>query len=116
MAPTSSRSSWSRGTSRSVRHASVSRGGSTEMDDRPTNPGTAPVTDHRPIPRGVLPRSAQAWLMAALAVGMLGIIFIAGRPALTPTRSSGTAVQPQGADAARVREYQERQRALEAGM
>jgi hypothetical protein len=32
-------------------------------------PGSAPVVDHRKPPRGVLPRGAQAWLMAGLALG-----------------------------------------------
>ena len=31
----------------------------------------APVTDRRPVPRGVLPRGMQTWLMVALAMGML---------------------------------------------
>ena len=42
-------------------------------------PGTAPVVDRRPVPRGVLPRGVQTWLMAALAVGMLLIIFLTGQ-------------------------------------
>ena len=31
-------------------------------------PGTAPVVDRRPVPRGVLPRGVQTWLMAGLAI------------------------------------------------
>ena len=38
------------------------------------------MTDRRPVPRGVLPRGVQTWLMAALAVGMLLIIFLTGQP------------------------------------
>jgi type IV secretory pathway VirB10-like protein len=84
------------------------------MADPSSRPGTAPVTDRRPTPRGVIPRSAQAWLMAAIAVGMLGIIFIAGRPDPTPLPSSGPGVQPQAPDPDRVREYQERLRIVDA--
>ena len=47
-------------------------------------PGAAPVSDHRPKPRGVLPRGIQTWLMVGLAVatGYLfeGIIFGKGPP------------------------------------
>ncbi len=43
-------------------------------------PGTAPVTDHRTPPRGVLPRHTQTWLMVALALGILAIIVFTGRP------------------------------------
>ena len=45
-----------------------------------TRPGTATVTDRRPVPRGVLPRGVQTWLMAGIAVGMLAIMFVAGDP------------------------------------
>ena len=37
-------------------------------------------TDHRPVPRGVLPRGVQTWIMAGVAVGMLAIMLIVGRP------------------------------------
>ena len=49
------------------------------MADHAETPGTAPVVDRRPVPRGVLPRGVQTWLMVALAVGMLLIIFLTGR-------------------------------------
>jgi len=42
--------------------------------------GTTIVTDHRTPPRGVLPRGAQTWLMVALALGILAIIVLTGRP------------------------------------
>jgi len=76
-------------------------------------PGTAPVADHRPVPRGVLPRGTQTWLMVALAVGILLIILIAGRPerAARPV-SASTPVEPPTAE--RVRDYQDRLRMLEA--
>lgn len=75
-------------------------------------PGTAPVADHRPIPRGVLPRGTQTWLMAGLAVGILLIILIAGRPepAARPV-SASTPTQAPTAD--RVRDYQDRLRIIE---
>ena len=49
----------------------------------------APVSDHRPVPRGVLPRRFQTWLMAGLAFGILLIILITGQPEPTqgPTQS-----------------------------
>jgi type IV secretion system protein VirB10 len=75
-------------------------------------PGTAPVVDRRPVPRGVLPRGVQTWLMAALAVGMLLIIFLTGRPE-APTGARQSAVAPQAPNADRVRDYQERLRMLD---
>ena len=77
-------------------------------------PVAAPtVTDHRPSPRGVLPRGVQTWLLAGLAAFMLLIMFVVGRPeAARPTRASGG---PRGhPNADRVRDYQDRLRALEA--
>jgi hypothetical protein len=41
------------------------------MPEEPGTPGTAPVSDHRPVPRGVLPRGFQTWLMAGLALGIV---------------------------------------------
>ena len=43
------------------------------------DPPTATVADHRPVPRGVLPRGVQTWVMAGVAVGMLAIMLIVGR-------------------------------------
>lgn len=81
------------------------------MADQPAT-HTTPVTDHRPVPRGVLPRGVQTWLMAALAAGMLLIIVLTGQPdapatARPPVPSAG-ATNPD-----RVREYQDRLRMLE---
>lgn len=76
-------------------------------------PGAVPVTDHRPTPAGVLPRRVQTWLMAGLAVGIVLIILLAGQPhpsAPTPTQSA----VPQAPSADRVRDYQDRLRAMEA--
>src|SRR5689334_15117960 len=82
------------------------------MADEPGAPA-APVSDHRPVPRGVLPRRFQTWLMAGLAFGILVIILITGQP--EPTRNPA---QPQPAPVApnpdRLRDYQERLRAMEA--
>src|SRR4029434_8668985 len=77
------------------------------------DPPPAAVTDHRPVPRGVMPRGVQTWVMAGVAVGMLAIMLIVGRPD-PPARSAPTtaAVQPPSAD--RVRDYQDRLRLLEA--
>ena len=84
------------------------------MADQPDAPGTAPVTDRRPVPRGVLPRGVQTWLMAALAIGMLLIIFLTGQPDGARHRAAPPAVATQAADPDRVRDYQERLRALDA--
>ena len=83
------------------------------MADQPEAPVTTPVTDRRPVPRGVLPRGVQTWLMAGLAAAMLLIIVMTGRPdAPTPVRSAAT--PPQTASPDLVRDYQDRLRLLEA--
>lgn len=83
------------------------------MADQPEAPVTTPVTDRRPVPRGVLPRGVQTWLMAGLAAAMLLIIVLTGRPdAPAPVRSAAT--PPQTASPDRVRDYQDRLRLLEA--
>src|SRR5207237_3719413 len=73
----------------------------------------APVTDRRPVPRGVLPRGMQTWLMVAIALGMLAVILLTGR-AEPPAR---TTVVPTNADPQpntdRVRDYQDLIRILE---
>lgn len=80
-----------------------------------TTPSTpvSTVTDRRPVPRGVLPRNVQTWLMAGLAVGMLAIMLLVGRPAPT-TRQATTSSAEQAPNAERVRSYQDRLRLLEA--
>jgi len=80
----------------------------------PAVPASPPaVTDRRPVPRGVLPRGVQSWIMAGIAVGMLGIMLIVGRPD-PPARSAPAAAAAQAPSADRVRDYQERLRAMEA--
>src|SRR5262245_22940834 len=82
-----------------------------------TNPQPDPappvVTDRRPVPRGVLPRGVQTWIMAGVAAGMLAIMLIVGRPG-PPARSPQAAVPAQVPSADRVRDYQDRLRLLEA--
>ena len=74
---------------------------------------TAPVSDHRPVPRGVLPRRFQTWLMAGLAVGILLIILITGQP--EPTRTQGQSQPaPVAPNPARLRDYEDRLRAMGA--
>src|SRR5215218_1849191 len=70
------------------------------------------VTDHRPPPRGVLPRGVQTWLLAGLAAFMLLIMFVVGRPE-APARSAPAAAPVVAPSADRVREYQDRLRSLE---
>ena len=79
----------------------------------PVPPASPPaVTDRRPVPRGVLPRGVQTWIMAGLAAGMLVIMLVVGRPDPPPRQAA--AAPPQNPNADRVRDYQDRLRALEA--
>lgn len=71
------------------------------------------VTDRRPVPRGVLPRGVQTWIMVGVAVGMLAIMLIVGRPD-PPPRPAQAAAPVQAPSADRVRDYQDRLRLLEA--
>ncbi len=83
------------------------------MAEEPGTLGTAPVSDHRPVPRGVLPRGFQTWLMAGLALGIVLIILVTGQS--EPSRNPA---QPQPASVApnpdRLRNYQERLREMGA--
>jgi type IV secretion system protein VirB10 len=79
----------------------------------PVTSGAAPVTDRRPVPRGVLPRGTQTWLMAAVALGMLLVIFVAGRPEPAPPAAAAMTSAPTPSPE-RVRDYQDRLRALDA--
>ncbi len=82
------------------------------MADQLDTSGAAPVVDRRPVPRGVLPKGVQTWLMVALAIGMLGIIFLTGQPdgPAAIRQVTQTAAAPS---ADRVRDYQERLRLLD---
>lgn len=77
------------------------------------DPAPPAVTDRRPVPRGVLPRGVQTWLMAGVAAGMLAIMLIVGRPD-APARPAQAAAPTQPPSADRVRDYQDRLRLLEA--
>jgi type IV secretion system protein TrbI len=84
------------------------------MSDVVARSDVAPVTDHRPVPRGVLPRGMQTWLMVAIALGMLAVILFTGRaqpPARTAAVPTGAPAQP---NTDRVRDYQDRLRILES--
>src|SRR5687767_15471298 len=83
------------------------------MPEESGAPVAAPVSDHRPVPRGVLPRRFQTWLMAGLAFGILVIILITGQPepARGPAQLQPAPVAP---NPDRLRDYQERLRAMEA--
>ncbi|MBW8712788.1 MAG: TrbI/VirB10 family protein [Acidobacteria bacterium] len=84
------------------------------MSDVVANPDVASVTDRRPVPRGVLPRGMQTWLMVAIALGMLAVILFTGR-AEPPARSTAvpTSAPPQP-NTDRVRDYQDRLRIMES--
>src|SRR5688572_1133281 len=84
------------------------------MADAPTTSGATSITDHRPVPRGVLPRATQTWIMAGIAVGVIGIILIAGRPE-PPARPVAVVTNtPQAPNPDRVRDYQDRLRIFES--
>src|SRR5262245_13941212 len=76
-------------------------------------PAPPAVTDRRPVPRGVLPRGVQTWIMAGVAVVMLLIMLVVGRPD-APARPAQTTAPAQPPSADRVRDYQDRVRILEA--
>src|SRR6266540_4679197 len=78
-----------------------------------TAPGTAPLSDNRIAPRGVLPRGTQTWLMVALALGILGIIVFAGHPEPTPRTASAAPPAALAPQPDRLRDYQDRLRALD---
>jgi type IV secretion system protein VirB10 len=83
------------------------------MPEEPGTTGTAPVSDHRPVPRGVLPRGFQTWLMAGLAFGIVLIILVTGQS--EPSRNLAQTQQaPAAPNPERLRDYQERLRAMEA--
>jgi len=84
------------------------------MSDVVARSDVAPVTDRRPVPRGVLPRGMQTWLMVAIALGMLMVILFTGR-AEPPARSTAVPTSaPAQPNTDRVRDYQDRLRILES--
>jgi type IV secretory pathway VirB10-like protein len=76
-------------------------------------PGVPAVTDRRPVPRGVLPRGTQTWLMVGIAGVMVLIMFVAGRPRDVGPRAPVTTV-PSAPSPDRLRDYQDRLRVMEA--
>src|SRR5919108_268684 len=84
------------------------------MAETPQAPATPPtVTDNRPVPRGVLPRGMQTWIMAGVAGGMPAIMLLVGRSD-PPVRTTSAPAAAQAPSTDRVRDYQERLRAMEA--
>jgi type IV secretory pathway VirB10-like protein len=83
------------------------------MTETPATTDAVPVSDHRPVPRGVLPRGMQTWLMVGVAVGMIAIIIATGRPE-APVRAMPAATAAAAPNPERLREYQDRLRATEA--
>jgi type IV secretory pathway VirB10-like protein len=83
------------------------------MPETSTPAGTAPVTDHRAVPRGVLPRGLQMWLMVGVAAGMVGIIVFTGHSQPVPRVPASAATSPLGMNPDRLRDYQDRLRALD---
>ena len=83
-----------------------------ETPEAPANPPPT-ITDNRPVPRGVLPRGVQTWIMAGIAVGMLAIMLLVGRSD-PPVRTASAPAAAPAPSTDRVRDYQERLRAVEA--
>jgi type IV secretory pathway VirB10-like protein len=83
------------------------------MPETPAKSDSAPVTDRRLMPRGVMPRGMQTWLMAGLAGGMILIMFVVGRPD-PPARQVPMTAAASAPDPDRVRAYQDQLRAMEA--
>ena len=83
------------------------------MSEPVASPGTPPVTDHRPAPRGVVPRGFQTWLMVGLAAGIVLIILLTGSPE-PPKPTVASSAAPTTPNPDRLRDYQERLRAMEA--
>ena len=82
------------------------------MDEQPDAPTPAPVKDRREVPRGVLPRRFQTWLMAGLALGIVLIVLLTGHREPPARSASGPATSP-APNADRVRDYQDHLRTVE---
>jgi type IV secretion system protein VirB10 len=66
------------------------------------------IRDRRTIPRGVLPRNVQMWLMVAIAVVIIAIILMTGQSEPTPRPSTGTRPpEPSLVSPERVRSYEQ---------
>jgi type IV secretory pathway VirB10-like protein len=75
--------------------------------------GNAAVVDRRPVPRGVLPKSIQTWLMVGIAAVIVVIILFAGQPQ-APARPVQADVVAAATSPERVRDYQDRLAAINA--
>lgn len=75
--------------------------------------GSTAVVDRRPVPRGVLPKGIQTWLMAGLAGMIVVIILFAGQPQ-APERPVQADTVAAAASPERVRDYQDRLAAINA--
>jgi len=70
------------------------------------------VVDRRPVPRGVLPKGIQTWLMVGIAGVIVVIILFAGQPQAPERRAQAAAVAPPPTSPERVRDYQARLNAI----
>ncbi|MCC7241559.1 MAG: hypothetical protein IT180_06515 [Acidobacteria bacterium] len=69
---------------------------------------TSAIRDRRVPPRGVLPRHVQMWVMVAIAVVILAIIFLTGQSQPTPRSiSSARPAEPNLVSPERVRSYEQ---------
>lgn len=75
--------------------------------------GNTTVVDRRPLPRGVLPKGIQTWLMVGIAGVIVIIILFAGQPQ-PAARTASAGATPTATSPDRVRDYQERLNAINA--
>jgi type IV secretion system protein VirB10 len=67
------------------------------------------ILDRQPALRGGLPRQTQTWVMVGIALVILGVIVLTGRPTSDPRGPAPAAiVPPAGITPERVRDYQAR--------
>lgn len=76
--------------------------------------GTTTVVDRRPVPRGVLPKGIQTWLMVGIAGVIVVIILFAGQPQAPQRTAQAATVAAGPTSPERVRDYQERLNAINA--
>ena len=76
--------------------------------------GTTTVVDRRPVPRGVLPKGIQTWLMVGIAAVIVVIILFAGQPQAPQRTAQAATVAAGPTNPERVRDYQERLNAINA--
>ena len=69
----------------------------------------ATIRDRRFVPQGALPRQVQTWIMVGLAVLILGVILMTGRPEpARPVQMPSAAAAAGPIAPARVQSYQDR--------